>query len=83
MLKQVRKFVATGVRQQVQSGDGPPEILSLADLPSGKPTANCIGLVLVHDHAFAVGNLVLFQARIKTMVGGLSRADTAKQSRGG
>jgi hypothetical protein len=33
--------------------------------------------VLIHNHALAVGDLVLFQAWVKTMVSGLARADTA------
>ena len=77
MLEQMRKLVATGVRQQIQRGNCPSEILSLADLPPGQPATNRIGLVLVHNHAFTVGDLVLLQVWIKTMVGGLARTDTA------
>ncbi len=69
--------MATGVCQQVQCGDLAVKILALTYFPPGKPASYRIRVVLGHDHALAVGDLVLFQARVKTVVGGLTGADPA------
>lgn len=77
VLQQVGKLMATGVGQQVESGQLTTEIPPLQDFPAGEPAHGAFSLLLGHNHANTVSDLMLPGVGIVTVVGGLAGADPA------
>ncbi len=77
------KLMATGVGQQIESGQFTTEIPPLQDFPAGEPAYGGLGLLLGKDHPGSIGDLMLPGAGVVTVVRSLAGADPALQRTSG